>query len=116
MRRMSSWRTMRGRPSRRRAAYCFKHNLCALAGPADVVVGQDADRGAVEIVVLAAFERPQESDQPGEPQHEREGDEIEQDVHDTNSMAVGLSGTRVFASGSGTGLADTGMSLICSPR
>ena len=33
-------------------------DLSALVRPADVIVGQDTKRGAVEIVVLAAFERP----------------------------------------------------------
>jgi hypothetical protein len=92
--------------------------LRILVRPADVIVGQNAKRGAVEIVVLAAFERPQEGDQPGEPKHERERDEVEQDVHDTSSTAVGATSPRIFASGytRGTAIAGAGNSLNCSPR
>ena len=92
--------------------------LCALVGPADIIVGQDAKRGAIEIVVLIAFERPQEGDQPGESKHKRERNEVEQDIHDTSSTAVGAIGPRVFASGStvGTDIAGAGVSLNCSPR
>ena len=46
----------------------------------DIVVGQDAERGAVEIVVLPVFERPHEADKPGKTEQKRERHEINGDA------------------------------------
>ena len=53
----------------------------------DVVVGQDANRGAIEILVLAALDRPHEGGEADQAEHERDGDEVEKHIHDTNSAA-----------------------------
>ena len=47
----------------------------------DIVVGQDADGGAVEVVVLAALERPDKRDESGEAEQQGHRNEIDQDVH-----------------------------------
>src|SRR5262245_46489904 len=46
-----------------------------------VVIHDGAPGGAVEVVVLAALERPQKSDEAEEPERERHGYEKDQDFH-----------------------------------
>ncbi len=50
--------------------------------PVDIVVAQDAQRRALDVVVLAAAQRPQERRQAGEPERQRHRHKINENVHD----------------------------------
>src|SRR5262245_39683911 len=60
----------------------------AVALSLDVVVGEYADRVAFEIIILTALERPKKGRQSGKAEQERQRNQVDQDVHDTNSGAV----------------------------
>lgn len=64
------------RPSPPRSAF-----RGGIVGRLIVVVEQDAVRGAVEILELAAFERPQESAQADKPEEKGDRDQNDDDVH-----------------------------------
>ena len=66
----------------RRQRHQAKEGLCL-----DIVVRQDADCGAIEVVILAALERPHESKQSDQAKQQGHRDEIDQDVHRTLSTA-----------------------------
>src|SRR5258708_20493518 len=48
----------------------------------DIVVGQDAERGAFHVVVLAVAQRPKERRKPGQPERQRNRHQIDQHIHD----------------------------------
>ena len=47
----------------------------------DIIVRQNADGGAVKIVVLATLEGPEERDKPGEAEQQRHGNEVGENIH-----------------------------------
>ena len=47
-----------------------------------VVVDEDAGSGAVQIVELAGFQRPDKSSEPGKAEKQRDRDEEKQGAHD----------------------------------
>ena len=54
----------------------------------DVVVGEHAKRGALDIVVLPALQRPQERREPDQPERQRHRHEIDQHVHAGTSLGT----------------------------
>jgi hypothetical protein len=51
----------------------------------EIVVGQNSQRSAVEIIVLAALERPQKGNQPREAEEQRQRDKVNKDIHGLTS-------------------------------
>ena len=52
-------------------------------------------RVAVQVFVLAVFQRPQECDQPTKPKGKRHGDQKDQNVHGRTFSRIALRTTRI---------------------
>jgi hypothetical protein len=66
----------------------FQLRVSAAAGDSlldhieQVIVGKHADRGAVQIIILAAAQRPEEGRQSETAERQRQRDEDDQNCHD----------------------------------
>src|SRR5262245_34938843 len=56
----------------------------------DVVILQDTDRRALDIVVLTAAQRPEEGGKPGEAEQQGHGDQIDEHVHGEHRRGVSV--------------------------
>src|SRR5262245_1084846 len=54
----------------------------------DVVILQDTDRRALDIVILAAAQRPEEGGKPGEAEQQSHRDQIDEHVHGERRRGV----------------------------